>query len=185
MNESVHPSARQLACAGEWFLRAIANRDDSRGKHLGLSGSAGCGKSHVARNVYRFISSWSVDIGATLGAANRCVAWISWPQLAESDDEDDFRAALYELDLSFFLVIDDIGSEADRFKNGIPASRLRRILELVEKKWVIVTSNLTLEAMIDLYDARNADRLRAYHWVTVGDVPSYRPRLKGNNRGRI
>ncbi len=79
---------------------------------------------------------------------------------------------------SRFTVLDDVGSEADRFKNGISASRLRRVLAQTERRWMVITTNLAEETFLDAYDARASDRLRSFQWLEVGTVHSYRTELK-------
>lgn len=163
---------------GQWFLAKVVENDRSEGVSLGLSGSTGAGKTHVARRIYKFLKSFSVDLILRHSFESWAMIWIDLPEMVEVDDEEDFQNKIYELNLAKFVVIDDVGAEADRFKNGAAASRLRRVLEVSEKKWVVTTTNMQLETLLDCYDARVADRLRAFHWCEVGDVPSYRPRLK-------
>lgn len=177
MDES-HPGASKLAQSGEWYIRAISNNDLSRGRDFGISGSTGCGKTHVARGIYRFVQAWGVDICFAQRRSHWGSMWIDWPNVAELDDEEDFKDVRYELERATFVVIDDLGSETDRFKNGVSASRLRRVLSLIEHKWVVLTTNLTLPEMIESYDIRVADRLRAFNWVELGNTPSYRSKLK-------
>lgn len=175
--DETHPGARQLAAAGEWYVRAISNNDTSRGKEFCFSGSTGCGKTHAARAIYRFVQAWGPDILLKHRAPHWASMWVDWPNVAELDDEDDFKDIRQQVADATFIVLDDIGSESDRFKNGVPASRLRRILSEIERKWVVVTTNLSLDELLRTYDARTADRFRAFQHVSIGRVESYRPKL--------
>ncbi len=60
--EESWPGAEKLAKTGEWFCRAIANNDRSRGIGLVLSGSVGCGKTKVARGIFRYVQAWAPDL---------------------------------------------------------------------------------------------------------------------------
>jgi len=168
-----------LALAAEWYVRALSVNDLSKGRCLAISGSPGCGKTKTARGIYRFASAFPADIILAHKINHWATLWIDWPNVAEVDDEDDFEEELRKLGESRFVVVDDIGSETDRFKSGLPASRLRRILSHIErtKMWAVFTSNLSKAELVDLYDVRVADRFEAYQWMELGDVPSYRPKL--------
>lgn len=144
-----------------------------------MAGSPGCGKTHVARSIYRFAQAWGPDLIITHRLCHWAALWIDWPAVAEAQDESMFADILYQLGGATFVAIDDVGSESDRFRSGVAAARLRRVLSRAENKWVVMTSNLGLEGLLDCYDARPADRLRAFQWLDVGEVPSYRPHLKG------
>lgn len=145
---------------------------------LSISGSPGCGKTHTARRINEFSKSYGSDILMQKPIAHWSSIWIDWPTVAESDDENDFRDVLFQLTDPTLVIIDDIGSESDRFKNGVSNSRLRRVLSATEKKWVVITCNGSRKEIMEIYDMRVVDRLRRFEWVDMGEVPSYRPKLK-------
>lgn len=178
LDENHHERVKALAICAEWYVRAISNNDASRGRLLALAGSPGTGKTRVARSIYRYVCSWGVDICFKHGGKHLMPVWIDWPNIAEADDQRDFSEACSELERSRFFVLDDIGSESDRFKNGVAASRLRRILSRNENKWIVVTTNLSREECFKFYDARIVDRLKEFHWFQLRDVPSYRGKRK-------
>lgn len=178
--DETHPGAAKLSRAGEWYVRAIANNDQSKGRHFGFSGSVGTGKTMVAKGIYRFVRNNGPDLMYVHSGKPMGALWIEWPNVAELDDEDDFAEIRRQLNECRFVVLDDIGSESDRFKNGVSASRLRRVLAMTENHWTVITSNLNLAQIFEAYDARSVDRLRSYTWLDGGDQPSYRPKLKNN-----
>lgn len=122
--------------------------------------------------------SHGADILLSKGLSHWSSAWINWRNIAEADDEDDFKDAIYEVRECSLLIIDDLGSETDRFKSGIPMSRLRQFLAEIEKRWIVITSNQTLAELTGRYDSRVVDRLRSFEWLELGEIPSYRPGLK-------
>lgn len=166
-----------MAAAAEWFVRTLRG-PEPRPATLVLSGSTGCGKTHTARKIHTFARDYGPDIILSKKLAHWSALWLDWTAIAESDDEDDFRDVLYQISQSTFIALDDVGSESDRFKNGIPASRLRRVLSEMKRQWIVVTCNLSQSEMIAQYDVRIADRLEKFQWVELGEVPSYRPKLK-------
>lgn len=146
---------------------------------MAISGSSGTGKTTVARALYRFSEAHGPDIQIAHGLNHWSSIMLKWPSVAEADDESDFREVEAKISESTFVVLDDIGSEIDRFKTGSPAARLTRILSLIEerRKWSVITTNFDRKKLVDSYDSRTADRLRAYNWMELGDIPSYRPKL--------
>lgn len=177
LDETHDPRVKDLALCGEWYVRALANNQREQGTTLMLSGPAGTGKTHIARAIYRYVQAWGVDIMDRHNGKHPMARWIDWPDIAEADDQTDFEDACYEIDRSNFFVLDDIGSESDRFKNAVPTSRLRRILSRTEGKWIIATTNLPREECLNFYDTRVADRLDSFRWFTMPNVPSYRSKL--------
>lgn len=177
LDEGHHPKVKTLAITGERYVRKIAHNDFKTGRDLVLSGPPGSGKTHVARAIYDYVQAFGVDICFKHGGRHPSPIWIDWPNVAEADDQSDFLEICYRLETSRLIIFDDIGSETDRFKTGIPTSRLRRVLSLIEGCWAVVTTNFTKEEFFDAYDARTIDRLRAFKWLSLEGVPSYRTKL--------
>jgi len=177
LDETHHPKVTSLAKAGERFVRKIAHNDFRTGRRLILSGPPGTGKTKVAWAIYRYVKAFSADIAWNHGGKHFEKKWIDWPDVAETDKESDFEDLCQEIGESEFIVLDDVGSETDRFKSGLPASRLRRVLSRTEKKWIIVTTNLPKAELLNLYDARVADRFKVFKWLSLDGVPSYRSKL--------
>lgn len=143
-----------------------------------LSGSSGSGKTHTARCIKKFAESWGPEIILTKRLSHWSCLWVDWVRIAETKDEWRYDDILHQIGEASFVVLDDVGSETDMFKNGVGGSRLRRVLTELENKWVVMTCNGTQKEIMDFYDVRVADRLRSFRWLELGDVPSYRPKLK-------
>lgn len=180
LDHSHHQRVVELLKWGEWFFRQAINNDRSAGISLILCGDVGTGKSTVAKKVWKQCGAWGVE-AMVLGKwnAHPSTCWVDWPSLCEADHEFGFSEKLQDVADAKIVFLDDVGSESERFKNGDSASRLRRTLVHCENKWLLVTTNLSKESFLDLYDYRVADRLSAAHWCDLSGVPSYRPKLKG------
>lgn len=177
LDESHHSKVRLLGSAGEWYCGLLRRKGTSKAS-LAISGSSGSGKSHTARCIKKFAESWGPEIILAKHLSHWSCLWVDWVRIAESSDESKYEDLLYQINESSFIVLDDVGSETDRFKNGVCGSRLRRVLTELENKWVILTCNGTQKEIMEFYDVRVADRLRSFRWLELGDVPSYRPKLK-------
>lgn len=178
MDESHHARLTGLLDAAEWYVRALRGPERSP-VNLVLSGSSGSGKSHVARRILKFAQGYGCEIITAKVISHWATVWIDWTLAAEADEESDFAEVRRQTDDATMVVLDDVGSEADRFKNGVPGSRLRRVLTDCEnrRKWLVVTTNMSQKEALEAYDVRVADRLRAFHWFELGEIPSYRPKL--------
>jgi DNA replication protein DnaC len=174
LDEGHHTKVEKLAKTVEWFVRVLVYNDAKTGKALMLSGGPGVGKTHVAKAIYRYVSSFGPDICRLHGDKHPTPLWLDWPRVAELEKQDQFEDVLYEVERCRVLFLDDIGSESDRFRSGTAASRLRVILSRSERKWVLATTNLTRAALDKNYDSRVADRFNAFRWLNLADVPSYR-----------
>lgn len=180
LDESHHEKVEKLAKTGEWFVRVCSHNDASKGRALMVSGDPGTGKTHTMRAIYRYVNSFGVDIMQLHGGKHPFPLWLDWPRVAEIEKAEQFDDVLYEIERSRIIFVDDIGSESDRFRSGIGASRLRVLLSRTESKWMMATTNLTRTALLNTYDARVADRFKAFRWLGLHGVPSYRGNQKLN-----
>lgn len=178
-----HKDVEKLARWGEWFFRMAANNDRSKGYQLVLTGQTGCGKSRIAEKVFYELQKWGVEMSLTEGWHGRFpfCAFVDWRKLSESDDSEDFEEAMRDATNARIVVIDDVGAESDRFKNGVNTSRLRTLLSECDQKWLLMTTNLSKPLFEETYDLRVADRLSAAHWCDLPNLPSYRPKLKAQH----
>lgn len=174
-DESVHPMAERAAKACESLAKRFRLNKRDPFTLLVLAGGTGCGKSHLARGVYRWTSAIAIDAWAA-GYWPRQVpstAFLDWPGFVESD-QDGVARDLAEADLA---VLDDVGAEVDRFKNGAPTETLRRFLELRAGRFTVVTTNVPVSQWDKRWDARVADRLyRRSFIVDMIDMPSWSKR---------
>lgn len=177
--EEHHPKVSDMIATAEWYVRRLRS-PDKKPETVVFSGSSGCGKTHIARRIYAFSKSYGADIIDTKHVSHWASKWFDWPLIAEAEDEDDFDDFLYQISQASFVVLDDVGSESDRYKNGAPTSRLRRALEELRRTWCVLTSNLSQEEMCGHYDIRIADRFREMAWMEIGTIPSYRPKKREN-----
>lgn len=181
LDTSHHPAIDRMAEAAERFCRRYGVNDRESGTTwLVLSGNTGCGKTHIARKVWRVITDYAVDISLMPGwGIGGQPVMLDWADVAAEDSERGFDAFSDLVKASQVVILDDVGSEVDRFKNGQHAERLRRILSLCERKWLLLTTNLTRASLAKTYDGRVADRMERARWVELHDVPSYRHKLRG------
>lgn len=86
------------------------------------------------------------------------VSFINWTDIACEDREDEdmlFREAL-ECDV---LLLDDIGTEVDKFKTQEPKERLRILLGAREQKYTATSTNVPVAKWGEVWDQRVEDRL--------------------------
>ncbi len=134
---------------------------------LVLAGKSGTGKTHLARCIYQWFRShlWRTSYVTTPGhIASRDGNFYLWPSCV-----DRLRAGRYSLldgmTEDWFCVVDDIGSERD--PSGFSPDNLLKVLNGREKKWTVVTSNLTVSQIGEKMDNRIASRLIRNHSVVV------------------
>lgn len=187
MDES-HAEVAKLTLALEGFLRRALHNDRSKGTHLLIAGNTGTGKTTACRKVARQFAARAVDAmceGQWGGFRIPGVELRDWAQLCGHPNFDEI---LDDLKAAAFVLIDDIGAETDRFKQGEVTDKLRRTLEAVQGRWVLATTNLTSEAIAARYDARVASRLSTFRRVNLFTAPDYRPKLAAgvkNGDGQI
>lgn len=180
LDEDHHPKVKRMARHGESWLRRCLNNERKHGLQLVISGTTGCGKTHVAERIYGCFRSWAVDACFTVGW-NCKFPWsrfVDWSEIADADKQAAYDYEVECVKGAKVIVIDDVGSESDKYKSGGPAARLRHILSLCDGKWLLLTTNLPKTEFFKRYDARCADRLSTAHWCDLSGVPSYRPKLQ-------
>lgn len=127
---------------------------------------------------YRFLRGHGVDLWPRwypTPTSARMAVWsrvVSQGPLGWQDFEDEVKAAR-------FVFLDDIGSEADKFRTGEPAERLRTILDLCATKWLMISTNMTRETFGRAFDSRVQSRLEQAAVLDMTGVPDYRPKLRG------
>lgn len=154
-------------CAGVW-------KDPMNGKVIVLFGENGTGKSICAA----YITRWIRKVGHAKQYIDRennirfvdVVLW-SWPELL-----DHFKSGNWDsIDTMFdttVLIIDELGGGHDPTTVGV--DKLCQVLSRREKRWTLITTNITPEHWQDKFDRRIASRLNAAQWIDLSGVPDYR-----------
>lgn len=175
MNES-HPKVAALAKWVERWAKAAARNERVPTRWMAFVGSPGTGKSHAMRAAHEFLSVHGVDLWKlghySTPPSARFATWSKVVGLGPgmwADFEEDVHR-------SKFVFLDDVGSEADRFRTGEPTERLRLILDLCRTKWLLVSSNLTRETFGKAFDGRISSRLQQAAVLDMTGAPDYRAR---------
>ena len=164
LDESHHPLIVRLGQAAEWLIKHASFNDKSKGRQLVVCGSPGTGKSHVAKRVVAFFQSYSIDLWYDGKWAHPPKAvFVDWARLCERDREEAFDEAQREISEADVVVLDDVGSESDKFKSQQSVSRLRRVLGTCEHKWLMVNANFDKLEWPKKFDARVADKIGRAH----------------------
>lgn len=102
------------------------------------------------------------------------VSFFDWSSIALYDREDQDQSFLeaHECDV---LLLDDIGTEIDKFKTREPVERLRQLLGAREGKYDLITTNIPVEKWAKVWDNRVDDRLLRGNsrFVDLAGVPRF------------
>lgn len=179
LDESHHPKVEELSKWIERFIKGASINTESKPMQLVITGPPGVGKTHAAKRIKRWFDAWSIDLWYHKKWDHPPnAAFIDWASLCEKKNEDAFEDALNEINGSDIVILDDVGSESDRFKSGESTSRLRRALSRCEYKWLYVNANFAKPQWESKFDVRVADRLEAAHYMDMTGVPSFRQKLR-------
>lgn len=146
---------------------------------LTLSGASGIGKTMLAREVWRHFMDWSrFEIGLDekeYAITQNTGQFCDWRGFCSDLRRGGF-GRVRDLEKDWFVALDDIGSERD--EKGFIAAQLDLIAnsrsQLTRPKWTLITTNLTLQGIAEIYDQRIADRmLRNGSVVIESDLRSY------------
>lgn len=149
------------AVAG-WASGAIVNRPGLP-RLLIVASAAGCGKTTLAKAACRFwractVSSWARGHWGPCSVPS--VQWADWSKLAELEPSEK-QGIWADAEDAELLVIDDLGSEVDRFRSGLPAENLRLMLDQrhSHRGFTLITTNLIRREWSRRWDVRVTDRL--------------------------
>lgn len=173
MDETHHPKIAQLAISCKRFLFACLLDIRENGTWFIIEGNTGCGKSHVAKRLRRFYNGSKIEFWTGSESHLPNALWGYWPEVVGWDD-DDFDDFVSEVKTSKLIILDDVGAESDRYRSGEPATRLARVLERCDTKWVFITTNVSSRQWRERWDQRVSDRMLAGRRLSLFDVPSYR-----------
>ncbi len=134
------------------FITAYKNHDEPY--WLSLLGNSGTGKTFLAELSFDTIHPWYEVLA---WARNRDMTLAGY----ERPPKEKF------LDLAFrnyMVVIDDIGSE---YTTDFARSKLYEFLNRRDRKWTMITANLSLEQIATKLDERIASRMMRHNSVVV------------------
>ena len=181
LDESVHPAVEKMAKCAEWFIHAclldIKRLKD--GRHCNwmiFYGGTGAGKTHAARKVHAYVRDHQIDHwfkGNFWAEHLHFPALVHWDVVA-GHEERDWSDVLYEIARVHLTVLDDIGGDVDQYRSGVPDNRLKHLLDLLENRWLLMTTNFGPSQWEERWGARIADRLSRAVRVDLSEVKSYR-----------
>lgn len=168
---------KRLARYVEAWIKAAAMNRRENGTWMILSGPPGVGKSHSLKAARTFIANHAVDVYGEFWKSPPSVVWAAWSRIIELDDEE-WTDWLYDLRRAQVVILDDVGSEIDRFKSGAPAERLRIALETCEGRFLLISTNLRPDKWTGGFDERVKSRMERAVLLDMTGASDYRPRLK-------
>lgn len=132
---------------------------DNKEKGLFLCGDCGTGKTLLARHVLIPILKFLNPVPSYKGIDHQTnIYWGNARDMAELVKEG--------VDLNFseygVIMIDDIGTESVSFNYGERVNAFFELVDYAERfgKFLVITSNLTKQEIIEKYGERTLDRLR-------------------------
>ncbi len=145
-----------------------------------VHGEPGCGKTHVAQALSQWaahvaFTAWEKHWGKRRGSRLPRVEFIDWAFVAspESHSDADWRGTLSDAGAASVVFVDDLGTETDKFKTGIPVQRLTQLLNRREHQFLWVTTNIHPKFWKARWDPRVEDRLLSAQIVEI-NAPSFR-----------
>lgn len=163
-----------MAKWAERFIKRAATNDSAGKRWMAFIGKSGTGKTHAASRIYHFLRAHNVDLWSLRYYPTPPSAhWIRWSAAIDLGPLG-WGDLLEDLHRSKFIFLDDVGSEVDKYKSGLPAERLRTALEICKNKWLFLTSNLTRDRFGKAFDARVLSRLEQAAVLDCSDAPDFR-----------
>jgi DNA replication protein DnaC len=167
-----NPALQDMATAIESFCRRWYLNEPSPSL-LVLCGPCGVGKTHCAGRVAewaRYVAVPAMEAG-NWGMKVPSVKFVRWPEITDAFKEGHY-GVINDCNEVSFLIIDDIGAEHDPSRNA--ADKLCQILSHRERKFTLITTNISPAAWPERFDARIADRLmRNSRVVDLNNLSSY------------
>jgi DNA replication protein DnaC len=172
-----HPQLGALADEVYSFAQDVYHKP-TEGRMLILYGANGCGKSHAARALKSWFDVVRVGIkpvvtmtdeGPEAMLPNCC--YRMWPAVVDGFKRDQWLIADH-LENEYLAILDDVGAEHD--PSGFGRERLYLILSRRERRYTIITTNLSPEDWESKLERRIASRLfRNSTHINLSKVPDY------------
>ena len=144
-----------------WCRNVAANGAELRG--LVLAGPFGCGKTHALNASARYVRDVRLAEGVWPGAWPHplTVARVDWATLVREVADNDNREFMDDLIAADVCLLDDVGSEEDRFKSGAPVRILGDVLGALhdKRRFMLLTTNIGSDGWGARWDKRVEDRL--------------------------
>lgn len=132
-------------------------------KVLVLAGNSGCGKTHMAKHLWR----WAMDVAVNAWERGYWIgppstAWLTWQEVCDSLESTKMtmEETLRQSCAASLLFVDDAGAESDRFKSGKSIDAFCYLL--TRRQGVghtLITTNHAPGDWAKRWDARVEDRL--------------------------
>lgn len=150
---------------------------------ISFLGSSGAGKTMLARwinSMFKRHLDWQIDWPKTertktaLNPFGEIIRdrgdYVSWARIARLLRDGEYRV-LDDLCVLSFLVLDDIGAE---YGTPFIDAKLYELLSRRERKWTVITGNLSLSDIEQRIDARISSRMIRHGSVVIDvDVPDF------------
>lgn len=169
-----HPDVQKLADEAYDFVAGWFKKKSH--KWVAVVGDVGCGKTRVTKRLDDWCRGvtyerWLLNgTGSVLPTIELAHSRILSPELTDAKEFDNHCDRLAESSLVF---LDDVGTETDQFRSGLPTFRLCEILNLCEDKYLWLTTNVGLRDWADKWGRRVEDRLLSARVVEI-KAPSWR-----------
>jgi DNA replication protein DnaC len=183
--EAWHPDVQPMADAfGSIAVRWFSNNVKAGPITLVVVGGTGCGKTLAMERTH----AWAVTVAAEAWRAGgwgqrlpvaRYLPWLPlYTDMSNDDGREAKESAMRAITGADFLLIDDIGTEIDRFKSGAPVAVLTEILDATKDKFRIITTNVPMAEWPRKWDKRVEDRLLRKSIVMQLNCGSYQKQLE-------
>lgn len=169
---------QEAASEAQRFCFRFVN-NDRNSSMLVLAGHTGCGKTKIMTFMHTYCNAaaWQAyhrnkgENGWRGHSSIPAVHFASWPRVT-SEILNKCEGSLLDLLEVDCLFLDDIGAENSAF--GIASDKLCQVLSRRERRFTVITTNISPEDWNTRFDVRIADRLlRNSVVVDMTDVPSY------------
>jgi DNA replication protein DnaC len=180
--EAFCPAVQVMADAVEaWCMNLY--RNGQLGRMLTISGPFGLGKTESLRAAKRYARDIAFAAWPTTWPRPITSIYVNWSDFIREQVGNNNREQMEDIVTADAIFIDDIGSEEDAFKSGAPTRILGDVLGKLERKFVLITTNISPAkgGWRARWDGRVEDRLlrRGAHVVDL-----WRPELRAESYAR-